>query len=381
MKKTLLHLSILLVLAATMAQAQFTSVTNNGTITITGYTGTGGDLTIPATINGLPVTGIGDDAFFGSWDLTSVIIGNSVTSIGYEAFAECINLTNISILASVTCIGDFAFADSSLTSVTIPNSVTSIGDEAFKDCSSLTAIMVDTGNLFYSDLDGVLFNWDLTTLIQYPGGLVGSYLIPDFVTSIGDSAFEDAALTSLTIPNSVTDIGYRAFFYCTSLTSVTIGSNVTNISDYAFADCISLTSVYLAGNAPAVVNNFFSTGGGQPISDGSFIGDQDAPVIHYLPGTTGWSNTFAGYGNFSLPTALWLPQAQTGDGSFGVRSNQFSFNITWASGQTVVVEACTNLSNPDWLPVSTNTLVGGTSYFSDPQSPNLPRRFYRLRSP
>jgi hypothetical protein len=64
----------------------------------------------------------------------------------------------------------------------------------------------------------------------------------------------------------------------------------------------------------------------------------------------------------------------------GVCSNQFGFNIAWASGQTVVVEAFTNLSNPVWLPVSTNILVGGASYFSDQQPANLPGRFYRLYS-
>ena len=67
-------------------------------------------------------------------------------------------------------------------------------------------------------------------------------------------------------------------------------------------------------------------------------------TVYYLPGTTGWDDfaLFTG-----VPTALWLPAMQTSDGSFGVQNNQFGFNINWASDQTVVVEACTNLSNPD----------------------------------
>jgi predicted oxidoreductase len=81
------------------------------------------------------------------------------------------------------------------------------------------------------------------------------------------------------------------------------------------------------------------------------------------------------------PTALWLPRAQTNDGSFGVRSNQFGFNIIWADRMTVAVEACTNLTNPVWSPLQTNTLTGGSSYFSDPQWTNQPARFYRLHSP
>jgi hypothetical protein len=74
-----------------------------------------------------------------------------------------------------------------------------------------------------------------------------------------------------------------------------------------------------------------------------------------------------------------LPQAQTGDGSFGVQTNQFGFNINWAGGQTVVVEASTDLIN--WQAEQTNILTTGSAYFSDPQWTNYPGRFYRLRSP
>ena len=81
-----------------------------------------------------------------------------------------------------------------------------------------------------------------------------------------------------------------------------------------------------------------------------------------------------------LPTVLWNPQVQN-DASFGVQTNQFGFNITGSSNLVIVVEACTNLANPVWQPVQTNTLTGGSSYFSDPQWTNYPARFYRLRSP
>ena len=81
------------------------------------------------------------------------------------------------------------------------------------------------------------------------------------------------------------------------------------------------------------------------------------------------------------PAVSWNPQMQTSDVSFGVRTNQFGFTIIGNSGLSVVVEACTNLFNPTWFPVSTNTLTGGSSYFSDPLWTNHPTRFYRLRSP
>jgi formylglycine-generating enzyme required for sulfatase activity len=96
-------------------------------------------------------------------------------------------------------------------------------------------------------------------------------------------------------------------------------------------------------------------------------------TVYYLPGTTGWGSTFGG-----LPTALWRPLVETSGADLGVRTNQFGLNIAWASGQTVVVEACTNLANPIWSPVKTNTLSDGSSYFSDPQWTNYIRRFYRV---
>jgi hypothetical protein len=87
-------------------------------------------------------------------------------------------------------------------------------------------------------------------------------------------------------------------------------------------------------------------------------------TVYYLPGTTGWN-----------------PQMQTSGDSFGVRTNRFGFTISGTSGMAVVVQACTNLVNPFWSPVGTNTLISGTSYFSDPQWTNYPARFYRLWGP
>ena len=81
------------------ARAQFTYVDTNGAVTITGYTGPGGVVTIPDTINSDPVTAIGPNAFLQNATLTSVTIGTNVTSIGSFAFSECLTLTNITVLA------------------------------------------------------------------------------------------------------------------------------------------------------------------------------------------------------------------------------------------------------------------------------------------
>ncbi len=175
-----------------------------------------------------------------------------------------------------------------------------------------------------------MFDKSQVTLLQCPGGLGGSYNIPASVTSIGDGAFGDCyRLTGVTIPDGVTNIGSSAFSDCGSLTNVTIGSGVTSIGDYAFAYSTSLTGVYFQGNSPMPTNDLTV-----------FSGDNHG-VVYPLPGATGWGTLFDG-----LPTALWLPQVQTGNGSFGVQSNQFGFNINWAGNMVVVVEAATNLANP-----------------------------------
>ncbi len=134
-----------LLCAATLpvaVQAQFTFVTNaDSTITITGYTGPGGDETIPDTIDGLPVTSIGDWAFYGA-SITKVVIPDSVTNIGGYAFELCSGLTSVTISKSVTSIGGQAFYYcTSLTNVMIPDSVTDIGYYVFAGCASLTSVV------------------------------------------------------------------------------------------------------------------------------------------------------------------------------------------------------------------------------------------------
>ena len=155
---------------------------------------------------------------------------------------------------------------SSILSVIISDGVTSIENNAFNGCSSLRSINVDSNNPNYSSVDGVLFNKDQTTLIQYPiGNTRSEYTIPNSVTSIGGSAFwYCSSLTSITIPNSVISIGEYAFFYCKSLTSVTIGNSVTSIGGDAFRSCFSLASIICEATTPPtlgedVFNNIDNT--------------------------------------------------------------------------------------------------------------------------
>jgi hypothetical protein len=344
------------------------------------------------------VTNIGEDAFYDCYRLTNVTIGNSVATIGDWAFFLCDGLTSMTFPDSVTGIGNDAFYQCSgltsvtfgngvtnigtkafnqcyfLTSLTIPDSVTSIGSYAFAYCRRLTNIAVNAGNPSYASSGGVLFNKTMTTLIQCPQGLAGSYAIPNSVTNIGDGAFIGSSgltpgLTNVTIPGSVTSIGNSAFSSCYGLTSMTIPDNVSSIGNYAFSYCTRLHQAYFQGNAPSV------NGGPGSANNTVFLGEPG--TAYFLPGTSGWGATFGGW---PAVAGSYQPQPQIlGPGyTVGGQSNGFQFNISWATNAVVVVEASTNLVN--WTPIITNALVNGSKAFRDSTWTNYPRRFYRIRS-
>ena len=150
---------ITITLGSVMAGAQdFTYTNNNGAITITGYTGPGGVVTIPDTINGVPVTSIGDRAFWYNNNVTSITISSGVKGIGDYAFDYCTSLTNTTIPNSVTSIGDYAFDNcTNLTTMDLPNTVTSIESYAFNNCTSLTSLTILSSVTTIGDYTGLPF--------------------------------------------------------------------------------------------------------------------------------------------------------------------------------------------------------------------------------
>jgi len=185
------------------------------------------------------------------------------------------------------------------------------------------------------------------------------------VTSLSVGAFAgSSSMTSVIIPDSVGGIAPNVFNGCASLTTVTMGTNITTLGNGAFSFCTSLRVVFFQGNPPAVNNDATV-----------FSGDTNV-VVYFLPTASGWGTTFDDF-----PTQLWNPQVQTSGASFGVRNNEFGFNVTGNSNLVVLIEASTNLASPAWSPVSTNSLAGGTNYFGDAHWTNFPNRFYRINFP
>ena len=181
------------------------------------------------------VTHIGEYAFYSCSALTSISLSHTLTDIANNTFRWCTSLSSITLPKNLLTIGSSAFYGcTSLSSITIPNCVNSIEDQAFGKCSSLISISIPEtvtyigANAFAetpwydNQPDGVLYINNV--LYQYKGSMLPntSIDIKDGTISISHKAFEYFnSLISITIPSSVTFIGYQAFMCCPNLKSVT----------------------------------------------------------------------------------------------------------------------------------------------------------------
>ena len=248
----------------------------------------------------------------------------------------------------------FGYAD--LTTVVIPRSVLYLGDPTFTGCNMLTAFTVNTRNPYFSSEGGVIFDKMKNELIRCPPAKTGSYIIPNSVSRIGWTAFQDCKnLTSITIPanvqwldaetfqgcnkltsftvdilnpylsseggvifnkektrliayptgragdytipTSVDTIGHAAFYSCKALTAVTIPPAVMWIEDEAFAECTGLKSLFFEGDAPILASPLW-WGSSWWVLHGAYNS-----TVYYIAGKTGWGDSFEG-----RPTAVTPPR-------------------------------------------------------------------------
>lgn len=218
------------------------------TVTITKYTGTESTVILPSTISSWPVTKIGEAAFQDNTTITSVTIPGSVTEIGSNAFAGCTNLT------SVHYEGDWS-------KLTIQSGNPAVEDAAneqlfeFEFTPDNTAVIVNNYKCKGTAADVTIpscYKGKPVTAINnaaFPNSAVTSVTIPDSITSIPDAAFVNCSqLTNISIPNSVTYIGFSAFDGCASLKSITLPSSLRTIGNSAFAGCPSSMTVTYPGS-------------------------------------------------------------------------------------------------------------------------------------
>ena len=300
------------------------SVDINKRVTITGYNGTRSNLIIPREIKGYSVTSIDNDAFRGCTSLTSITIPNSVTSIGFSAFFGCSNLSKIVIPDSVTDIGYDAFDDTSWYN-NQPNGVIYAGQVVYKykgEMPENTAIILNEGTKI---INGYVFR-DCMNLT--------SITIPNSVTEIGISTFENCTnLEYMTMPNSVTSIGSSAFYGCSSLTSINISDGVTEIDSDAFKGCSSLTSITIPDSVTSIgydafrccssLKNINIPNSVTSIGDSAFYGCSSLTSINITDGVTSIGNwTFE---DCSSLTSITIPDSVT---SIGFRAFEGCSSLT-----------------------------------------------------
>ena len=215
------------------------------------------------------VTSIGAYAFYNCKAITNVDIKSGITSIGEKAFGYCYGLTNASIGVGVETLNKTFIHCSSLKTVTASSVTTLVGtfnhcgaletlnlaalqsydDESFAYCTSLKAINVTDESAFINNEDdGILYSKDKTKIVYFPKGITGDYVMPDTITELGDKAFLDSNLTSITLSQNLTKIGKNAF-EGTKFTSIDIPASVETIDNYAFRNS-SLLEIFI----PSTVN-------------------------------------------------------------------------------------------------------------------------------
>ena len=239
---------------------------------------------IPETINyngkTYRITSINKNALSECIKLKNIIIPNSVTSISTEAFAGCTNLTNINIPESVTTIDSAAFVDcENLTSITIPNSVTSIEELAFAKCKNLTSITIpesvtSIGNFAFSECYFTINDFiNNSKLNAQENNYWGATIIDSNIdglciknNSVVAYKNSNKFITIINIPNYVTSIGDSAFYKCTNLTAVIIPDSVTKIDNKAFAYCSNLRNItILKTTPPTLISGAFNSTNDCPI--------------------------------------------------------------------------------------------------------------------
>ena len=300
-----------------------------------------------------------------------VITGATASALQSDDFTYSINSSD----TNTVTITDYTGSDSV---VDIPplidgRNVTHIGNDSFYGNKTLQVIsipqsVVDIGDRAFSRC------YDLSSVVWTYG-----------ITNIQTSAFSYCEnLTHISLPSSVIIIDDSAFYYCEELIALTLPPSVSSIGHHCF-ERSGLSTVSILGTTSLEQGSFKDcinlTGvyfhSNAPSSElNAFMGITNQVTAYYQAGTIGWNSTFD-----NLHTAFWNPSIIVGDEVFGAQTNGFSFNISESASGLVVVKGCTNLVEGIWKPVQTNSMSGGTATFVDAEWTNQPSYSYKLTMP
>jgi hypothetical protein len=358
-------MSFTIVFNASRGSPTFTA----GTATFTATDGT--NTTFTSTDRPTILTGFGYNP-----NLVSITnIPDSVTSVSFVAFDGCSGLTSIVLPNSITRIGSFAFRNTQLSSITLPTSLATLDNNVFEGTNittlnlpntltstyglgngmnNLTSFNVNNTHTSLSSANGVLYNKNFTTLYQYPPGKTDySFIIPNTVTTIYDSAFQYSKLRRIIIPNSVTSINDIAFQY-SNLESVTIPNSVTTMGgNNNFSQCPNLVNINFSNSRTYINNNMC-------------LNNSNLKYINIPSGVTRIGNgTFQ---NCSSLTGVTIPNTVTEIGNYVFAGcanladisipssvvNLYSESFNGLPSTTVIHTSPLNDTNPVWNYFNTN---------------------------
>lgn len=202
---------------------------------------------------------IGEEMFYGLTSLVTLTLPNSATVLSAFAINKCDNIGELTLpLECIELNMDAIYNCKNLHTLTLGGKLQKFNSSAIKECDKLSAFVVDESNSTFKAIDGVLFSKDGTELIKYPRGLQNAaYIIPENVTRIGDNAFEESQIESVTLPGTLQVIGRYSFSSSKNLSEIVMPNSVESLGTSAFSWCKKLKKVVLSDNIREIPNSSF----------------------------------------------------------------------------------------------------------------------------
>lgn|GEM_PF-2084063 len=243
-----------LLLIANWVRLEYTPIQDETEMEVSGYSGLLIKLEIPAMVQGLPVTRIGEGAFADALYLESIQMPDSIRTIGKRAFENNTHLREVVFSNQLEEIDDYAFSNCwfHLETLTFPESLKRIGHHAFSKASSLKqlelpASLVEIGEYgFYEtvSLESVLFGNQVSKIGKYAFARsisLNEVILPNGLNKMEEGVFSECfSLEKVLLPSNIEQIDYRAFYACSSLEEVFLPSSIQTIALQAFLECNSI---------------------------------------------------------------------------------------------------------------------------------------------